>query len=551
MAIEGQGDALTYAQLGDALLAVAERLEAEGVRPGAPVLVALERGPLQMAALLGALHLGARAVFVDPAWPEARLRLAAELTSSTLALVRGTARDHLGAARAVDVTNLRAPRGRTPRPPRDARDQALVVLVPTPEGALAPRGFSHGDLVRFLGSLRAELALTSRDVQLAVATPGTELAIAELCGLGAGTHVVAVSDDDVLDGDALLALAERTGATLLLAPPPLARRARGSGAPERLRVVASEGPGLDAGVASIRGGLAIGPLPLVAAGSSLRPAAGSRARILDPLGHAVPGPAQGELFVSVDGAREDAAPAADPFDPGKYLRSASARARWCIDGGLTLIADASRVVRIHGVEVSLAEIDRELGGHAALAGVHVVVHRDAGGEPLLVAYYARQRDAQIVESELRRYLRRTLPEAALPRAFVEVPQLPRDAMGNVDASALPPPFGDEGRLEHVPPRTPSERMLAELWQRELGIDRVGLHDNFFDLGGHSLLCFRVLTEIERTTGKRISPRTVLLSTLEQVAASISPASGGNAEAPPPPKPEVSLARKLFSRITGR
>ena len=551
MAVEGAGGASTYAELADALLAVAERLEAEGVRAGDAVLVAVERGPLQASALLGALHLGARAVFVDPAWPEARLRLAAERTGAALALVHGPVRDRLRASRTVDVTLLRAPKARSPRPPRDAREQALVVLVPTAEGTLEPRGFSHGDLVRFLGSMRAEAGLTSRDVLLAVATPGTELSVAELCALGAGARVVAVSDDDVLDGEALRALAERTGATLLLAPPPLARRARESGAPERLRVIVSEGPRPEEGVSSIRGGLAVGPMPLVGSGHGLRPAAGSRARILDPRGHAVPGPAEGELFLSVDGARDDASPVADPFDPGRYLRSAGVRARWCTDGTLSVAPPTSRVVRIHGVEVSLVEIEHELGTHAALAGVHMVVHQDAGGDPLLVAYYARQRDAQVVESELRRHLRRTLPEAALPRAFVEVPQLPRDALGNVNAAALPPPFGDEGHRERVAPRTPAERMLAELWQRELGLDRVGIHDNFFDLGGHSLLCFRVLTEIERSTGKRISPRTVLLSTLEQIAAEIEPAAQEKVEAPPPPKPEGSLVRKLFSRITGR
>jgi hypothetical protein len=399
--------------------------------------------------------------------------------------------------------------------------------------------------------MRAELGLTSRDVLLAVATPGTELAMAELCALGAGARVVSASEDDVLDGEALHALAERAGATLLVAPPALARRAREPSAPPRLRVVVSDGPRSDGGLLSIRGGLAVGPMPLVAAGSALRPAAGSRARILDPRGHAVPGPALGELFVSVDGARVDEAPVADPFDPGRYLRDVGVRARWRIDGGLALASDASRVARIQGVEVSLAEIERELDAHAALAGAHVVVHHDAGGDPLLVAYYARQRDAQIVESELRRYLRRTLPEAALPRAFVEVPQLPRDALGNVNASALPAPFGDEGRHAHVPPRTASERMLAEIWQRELGVERVGVQDNFFDLGGHSLLCFRVLAEIERTAGKRLSPRTMLLSTLEQVAAAIEPEGRETPAAPAPPKPEASLVRKLFSRITGR
>jgi acyl carrier protein len=106
----------------------------------------------------------------------------------------------------------------------------------------------------------------------------------------------------------------------------------------------------------------------------------------------------------------------------------------------------------------------------------------------------------------------------VPRRVVELEELPGGTHG-VDRAALPSPY-QEAAL-HAAPQTEAERLLAAVWQEALSLSRVGLNDNFFDLGGHSLLCLQVVSQIEKRTGKRLSPRTLLLNTLEQVASHLA------------------------------
>jgi len=123
------------------------------------------------------------------------------------------------------------------------------------------------------------------------------------------------------------------------------------------------------------------------------------------------------------------------------------------------------------------------------------------------------------DTELRRHLKQALPVEAVPRHFVSVMSLTRQPDGRVDTRALPPPFSS--RAAARPPHTDAERLLVELWQGALGAPRVDVTDNFFDLGGHSLLCLQVIGQIEERTGRRLKPRLLLLSTLEQVAAELA------------------------------
>jgi hypothetical protein len=103
----------------------------------------------------------------------------------------------------------------------------------------------------------------------------------------------------------------------------------------------------------------------------------------------------------------------------------------------------------------------------------------------------------------------------VPRTFVELGALPRGRDGAIDRSRLPVLRSAPAVVE---PRTEAERLLAGLWREALGVPHVGLYDNFFDLGGHSLLCLQVITQLERRTGRRLDPRLLLLNTLEQAAA---------------------------------
>jgi acyl carrier protein len=188
-----------------------------------------------------------------------------------------------------------------------------------------------------------------------------------------------------------------------------------------------------------------------------------------------------------------------------------------------------------------------------------------GGQVKLAAFVVYDPAHHVTVSELRRYLKKALPEHLVPSAFVGLDALPRDGDGAVDRGALPDPFGGED--EYVAPRTEMERVLAETWCEVLGLDKVSVHDNFFDVGGHSLLAVRVVTKLDKKVGVRLNQAVMVLQTLEQIAAecerragtgpaapaaasSTAPAAAssgadGDAGTPPVAAPEGGIARKLF------
>ena len=151
-------------------------------------------------------------------------------------------------------------------------------------------------------------------------------------------------------------------------------------------------------------------------------------------------------------------------------------------------------------------------------------------------------------SELRRFLKSRLPENMVPTSYVTLDELPLVADGTVDRGALPDPFGAAD--DFVAPRTEMERTIAGIWCETLGVKQVSVHDNFFDVGGHSLLAVRVVTRLDKKTGVRLNQAVMVLQTLEQIAAECerrlaaqAPAAAP-AESVPVAAPQ-GLAGKLF------
>ncbi len=137
---------------------------------------------------------------------------------------------------------------------------------------------------------------------------------------------------------------------------------------------------------------------------------------------------------------------------------------------------------------------------------------DPEGQSHLVAWVAFRSGEQATASELRRWLREKVAEDQVVRTFVEMDRIPRP----VDPERLPKPFAVEESGAEL--RTPTERILAELWQELLGVNRVGPHDNFFDIGGHSLLAVRFITRLHRKLNIRLKHEQVVIHTLGQLAA---------------------------------
>ncbi|NOT58294.1 MAG: amino acid adenylation domain-containing protein, partial [Deltaproteobacteria bacterium] len=212
-------------------------------------------------------------------------------------------------------------------------------------------------------------------------------------------------------------------------------------------------------------------------------------------------------------------------------------ARYLPDGNIEFLGRVDHQVKIRGFRVELGEIETVLGHHPDVREALVVAVEDAPGEQRLVAYVVTEPGAVPTNSTFRRFLQETLPAYMTPAAFVLLAAWPLLSNGKIDRRALPVPdrTRPEGEETFVAPRTPTEEMLVGIWAQVLGVERIGVHDNFFSLGGHSLLATQVVSRMRSAFQVEIPLRRLFeLPTVAGQAGSIELArqAGQNLQAPP-------------------
>lgn len=173
---------------------------------------------------------------------------------------------------------------------------------------------------------------------------------------------------------------------------------------------------------------------------------------------------------------------------------------------------------IGGARIDVAQVEAALSTHPAVDRAVAIVEQDQSGEGRLVVYVTYRPGGDATASELRRHVRSELPDQSAPALFVALESLPMNDSGNVDRAALPSPFGATRHAERVRPRTANEQLIASIWEDVLGVADISVHDNFFDVGGHSLLTVQVVARLEKRVGVRINPRLLVVETVEQLAA---------------------------------
>ena len=194
----------------------------------------------------------------------------------------------------------------------------------------------------------------------------------------------------------------------------------------------------------------------------------------------------------------------DPFSANESARlyKTGDLARMLLDGNLEFLGRADDQVKIRGFRIELGEIESVLVKHPKVREAVILAREDVPGEKRLVAYVVFKDDV-LSGAELREHLQHKLPEYMVPGAFVALKRLPLTLNGKVDRKALPAPDGLRlgGETDYVAPRTPVEELLTGIWSKMLGVEKVGTHDNFFDLGGHSLLVLRVYAALKEATDR--------------------------------------------------
>src|SRR6185436_13958746 len=169
------------------------------------------------------------------------------------------------------------------------------------------------------------------------------------------------------------------------------------------------------------------------------------------------------------------------------------------DGEIELLGRTDHQAKIRGFRIELGEIEVAFTALAGVREVVVVVRQDTPGDPRLVAYVV----GDVETDTLRQLLRERLPDYMVPAAFVTLAALPLTPNGKVDRKALPAPQRQSAAERYLAPRTPVEEVLAGIWAEGLGLERVGIADSFFDLGGHSLLVVRIMTRSEHVLGVKV------------------------------------------------
>lgn len=184
-------------------------------------------------------------------------------------------------------------------------------------------------------------------------------------------------------------------------------------------------------------------------------------------------------------------------------------ARYLPDGNIEFLGRVDDQVKVRGFRVEIGEIEAVLNQHPQLTQSVVIVQGTQAVEKRLIAYIVKVREQPLTEEILRDFLKQKLPDYMIPSAFIFLDSLPLTPNGKVNKRALP----DLGKILDfkalwVPPRTPAEEVVTQIWQEVLHLDRVGIQDNFFELGGHSLLAMQLVSRIQQQFDLDLSVRQV-------------------------------------------
>ncbi|HXB20179.1 MAG TPA: amino acid adenylation domain-containing protein, partial [Candidatus Solibacter sp.] len=547
IAVEGAMCAFTYRELHDRTSRLANYLRKSGVGPEVIVGVCLDRSADVAIALLGILKAGGAYLPIDPALPESRIAFMLEDSRTPLVLGQGAFRKYFhnysGRFLALDTDweKISAESLECSQPNTSSANLAYLIYTSGSTGR--PKGVQihHKAVVNFLTSMAQKPGLDASDVLVSVTTMSFDIFGLELyLPLTVGARVVLASREVAMDGCALLDLLKRSGATVMQATPATWQLLLTTPKAEFPRMRAFCGGDI-LSVDIVRELLArgcpvwnlYGPTETTIwstvhqAGANDdpaswtligRPIAQTQIYIMDSNLQPVPVGVPGELIIGGDGVArgywERAALTAEKFVPDPLSETSGARmyrtgdlACQRPDGTTKFLGRLDNQVKIRGFRIELQEIESALSGYPGVQQAVVAAQNDGSNDRHLVAYIVREADAPataFAPAELRRFLSQRLPEAFVPSRFVQLQSLPLTPNGKVDRKALPGlDSGVSATVGYKAPSSELERTVAGIWKQVLKVDKLGTNDNFFDLGGHSLLLAQVNHKL-RDLGYQVS-----------------------------------------------
>ncbi|AGP41609.1 non-ribosomal peptide synthetase [Sorangium cellulosum] len=591
---------LSYRELDARANQVAHALRRRGVGPDGLVAVAAERSVELVVALLGVLKAGAAYVPIDPDYPAERIAFMLDDAAAPVLLTQWPVASRLPPHRAqllcLDADRAALDGESTAKPAVAVSPDNLAYTIYTSGSTGRPKGAgnTHRGLLNRLQWMQERYALTAEDRVFQKTPFSFDVSVWEFFWpLITGAGLVVARPGDHRDGERLIELIARHGVTTVHFVPPMLQaflETPGASSCASLRRVICSGEALPAELArrcferlphaelhNLYGpteasidvtAWACQPLDTSASVPIGTPIANTQIYLLDRHGHPVPVGVAGELYIGGVGlargyhnrpalTAERFVP--DPFGaaPGGRLYRTGDLARHRPDGAIEFLGRLDHQVKLRGLRVELGEIEARLLLHPSVGEAVVLARDEAHGGKRLVAYVTGRDGATPEPETLRAWLADALPAYMVPAPILPLPRLPLSPNGKVDRRALPAPEQVNAPTRATtPPRTDLERAIAAIWRDVLSTPQVGVHDNFFDLGGHSLLLAKVHSRLREEVDRAL-PMLVLFQ--HPTIASLAAALSREASEPAPEEGERSGERasaaqerrgELFARRRG-
>ncbi|HEU4421800.1 MAG TPA: amino acid adenylation domain-containing protein, partial [Pilimelia sp.] len=559
--VVGPDGEASAADVATAAARLAALLRARGAVPDTPVALCLDRGVRLVTSVLGVWRAGCGYLPLDPALPADRLRYMIANSGVRVLVTHRAVRERLadalaGVPEVICLDDDAAELAAAPDPgPAPAHPDGLAYLIYTSGSTGRPKGVAvpHRAVVNLLIGFYDVLGLTPEDRFAAVTTLSFDISVLELLlPLLVGARLTVVDAAEVADGPALRRRLIADGITAMQATPATWRLLLASGGvPDRVRLRLCGGEALPRDLAdalipaggqlwncygptettvwSTATSVAPSPAPIDLGG----PIANTTVYLLDRAFQPVPAGVVGEVYLGglgvVRGYHGRPGLTAgrflpDPFSgrPGTRLYATGDLARYRADGRVEFLGRADHQVKVRGFRIELGEIEQVLRDHDLVGDAVVTTWDGGGGDTRLVAYVTPAAGADGLWSVVRPHAAARLPDYMVPAAAVVLPELPRNANGKTDRAALPPPvWQDTETGRYVPPGTPVEELLAEIWRDVLGVERVGVRDDFFRLGGHSLLGAQAMARLNSTLAVEVPIRVLFEApTIAELAAAL-------------------------------
>jgi amino acid adenylation domain-containing protein len=535
IAVVSGSEQLTYRELNRRANEMASRLRRKGVGSETIVGICMEGSPALIAGIIGILKAGGAYLPIDAAWPRERIAFLLEDSHASLLLTQRSLLARLPSASAEIICSEEpaSPDDAvgTNAPPNPAIVDPLAYVIYTSGSTGQPKGVmvTHDNVVRLFQSTEDWFRFDATDVWTLFHSPAFDFSVWEMWGaLVHGGKLVIVPYSVSRAPELFYELLARERVTVLNQTPSAFRQLiraeqelESAAPPLALRWIIFGGEALDPqslrpwfdrhgdqqpqlvnmyGITETTVHVTYRPLTRadLDCGSVIgTPIPDLQLYILDERRQPVPIGVAGEIYVGGPGlargylhrpelTAERFVPHPFTNKPGARLYRTGDRARFLPGRDLEYLGRMDDQIKLRGFRIEPGEIESLLGQHPAVREAVVVVREDKPGDKRLVAYAVTHPPGP-APGELRRYLQERLPDYMLPSAVVVLDKLPLTSSGKTDRQALPRPDQPPTTHEFLVPRTKLERTVAGMWQELLGVKKVGLHDNFFEMGGHSLL----------------------------------------------------------------